>query len=118
MILASKHKFFEGNVGKSGENVNTLNMLMSFFKELVGKQEEYQDELLTACLDLLIQVPVQLIYSKGGGINNASGIDNVYLWKAVMFKALHIGLAQSTSLAMSAVTRLEHWFNQMPIYVT
>jgi hypothetical protein len=47
-----------------GDKLNTLNMLMSFFKEMVGKQEEYQDELLIACLDLLLQVPVQLIYSK------------------------------------------------------
>lgn len=110
MILASKHQYFEDPV--KGEKLNTLNMLMSFFKELVGKQEEYQDELLIACLDLLIQVPVQLLYSKQGGI------DNVYLWKTVMLKSLHIGLAQSTSLAMSAVTRLEHWFNKMPMYVT
>jgi hypothetical protein len=35
-----------------------------------------------------------------------------------MLKALHVGLAQSTSLAMNAVTRLEQWFNQMPMYVT
>ena len=62
MILASKHQYFEEPL--KGEKLNTLNMLMSFFKEMVGKQEEYQDELLIACLDLLLQVPVQLIYSK------------------------------------------------------
>jgi hypothetical protein len=40
MILASKHQYFE-EAGVKGDKLNTLNMLMSFFKELVGKQEEY-----------------------------------------------------------------------------
>jgi len=52
MILASKHHYFSEPV--KGDKLNTLNMLMSFFKEMVGKQEEYQDELLIACLDLLL----------------------------------------------------------------
>jgi hypothetical protein len=39
MILASKHQYFEEPV--KGDKLNTLNMLMSFFKEMVGKQEEY-----------------------------------------------------------------------------
>jgi hypothetical protein len=42
-------------------------MLLTFFKELIGKQEEYQDELLTSSLDLLLHVPVELLYNKQSG---------------------------------------------------
>jgi hypothetical protein len=28
------------------EKINTFNMLLTFLKELIGKQEEFQDELL------------------------------------------------------------------------
>ena len=60
-------------------------MLLTFFKELIGKQEEFQDELLISCLDLLLHVPVQILYRKD------KRTDNVFLWKGVMLKALEIG---------------------------
>jgi hypothetical protein len=43
MQIASKHAYFEINddEGMRGEKLNTFNMLLSFFKELIGKQEEY-----------------------------------------------------------------------------
>jgi hypothetical protein len=115
MQIASKHRYFEINddEGMRGEKLNTFNMLLSFFKELIGKQEEYQDELLTSCLDLLLHVPISILYSKQEG-----GRDNVYLWKTVMLKALNVGHSHSNQLAMNSVTMLELWFNALPMQVT
>ena len=42
MQICSKHKYFEVNEESlKGEKLNTYNMLLTFFKELIGKQEEY-----------------------------------------------------------------------------
>ena len=42
MQICSKHKYFEANDDTfKGERLNTYNMLLTFFKELVGKQEEF-----------------------------------------------------------------------------
>lgn len=42
MQIASKHKYFEAKEESfRGEKLNTYNMLLTFFKELIGKQEEY-----------------------------------------------------------------------------
>jgi hypothetical protein len=90
-----------------GEKANIFNCLLSFYKELIGKSEEYQDELLLSCIDLLLQVPLALLYSKD------TGTDNVELWKGVMHKALELGRTES-SIAMTCVLMLEQWFNRLP----
>jgi hypothetical protein len=45
MILASKHNYFSEERDKKdlqgSERQNAYNMLLTFFKELIGKQEEY-----------------------------------------------------------------------------
>ena len=68
MVIAAKHQYFEvKEEAFRGEKLNTYNMLLTFLKELIGKQEEYQDELLTSCLDLLLHVPVPVLYAKHEG---------------------------------------------------
>jgi hypothetical protein len=64
----------ESHVMCSGEKINTLNRLLSYFKDLIGKSEEYQDELLLSCIHLLLNVPLALLFSK------EMGTDNVELW--------------------------------------
>ena len=44
------------------ERRNTFNMLLTFLKELIGKSEEFQDELLESTLSLLLHVPIVIIY--------------------------------------------------------
>ena len=65
-----------------GEKLNVFNRLLSYYKDLIGKSEEYQDELLLSTIDLLLQVPLGLLYNKD------IDIDNVDLWSGVMLKAL------------------------------
>ena len=83
-----------------GEKTNVFNRLLSYFKDLIGKSEEYQDELLLSCIDLLLQVPLALLYSKD------IGTDNVELWKGVMLKALELGLTNN-NIAMTCINMLE-----------
>lgn len=90
-----------------GEKTNVFNRLLSYFKDLIGKSEEYQDELLLSCIDLLLQVPLALLYSKD------IGTDNVELWKGVMLKALELGHINN-GIAMTCVNMLEQWFNRLP----
>ena len=59
-------------------------MLVTFLKELIGRSEEFQDELLVSTMHLLLHVPIQIIYT-------ADSIDNLHLWKGVMLKALELG---------------------------
>lgn len=118
MVIAQRHRYFQisdADKAIKGEKLNTYNMLLTFFKELIGKQEEYQDELLTSCLDLLLHVPVELLYSK---ITSKQTTDNIYLWKSVMLKALNVGNTHSNHLAMNSINMLEHWFNLLPMNVT
>ena len=74
--------------------------MLSFYKDLIGKSEEYQDELLLSCIDLLLQVPLALLYSKD------TATDNVQMWKSVMRKALELGRTES-GIAMTCVFMLE-----------
>ena len=53
-----------------------------------------------SCIDLLLQVPLALLYSKD------TGTDNVELWKGVMLKALELGLTDNT-IAMTCINMLE-----------
>ena len=89
--------------------MNLFNRLLSYFKDLIGKSEEYQDELLTSCVDLLLQVPLALLYNK------EMGTDNVKIWKGVMMKALDMGHMHSDNrIAMTCIKMLEEWFNTLP----
>ena len=50
---------YEGEEGRGElidvrEKTNVFNRLLSYFEDLIGKSEEYQDELLMSCIDLLL----------------------------------------------------------------
>jgi hypothetical protein len=70
--------------GDETERRNTFNMLLTFLKELIGKSEEFQDELLESTVGLLLHVPIVIIYQAD------SSVDNLHLWKGVMIKALNL----------------------------
>jgi hypothetical protein len=61
-------------------------MLLTFLKELIGKSEEFQDQLLVRTMQLLLHVPIEILYSPDQGRND----DNIQLWKGVMVKALEL----------------------------
>lgn len=94
-----------------GEKMNVFNRLLSFFKDMIGKSEEYQDELLLSTIDLLLQVPLGLLYNKD------IDIDNVDLWSGVMLKALQLGCTNN-HIAFTCVSMLEQWFNTLPPNIT
>jgi hypothetical protein len=112
MSICNKHKYFDA-IGcddpsedskkedkeiDSKEKVNLFNRLLSYFKDLIGRSEEYQDELLISCIDLLLQVPLALLYNKD------IGTDNVKLWKGVMIKALDLGhMLSDNKIAMTCI---------------
>ena len=42
MIICNKNKYFDQkDESMKGEKLNIYNMLIAFFKDLIGKQEEY-----------------------------------------------------------------------------
>jgi hypothetical protein len=84
-------------------------MLLSFLKELIGKSEQFQDELLFTVMQLLLQVPIEIIYNP-----NSQNADNVHLWKAVILKALNLSQLNNR-LAMTCIQSLETWFNALPV---
>jgi len=45
------------------ERLNTFNMLLTYLKELIGKSEEFQDNLLTAVMEMLLHVPISILYT-------------------------------------------------------
>jgi hypothetical protein len=45
------------------ERQNTFNMLLTYLKELIGKSEEFQDNLLTAVMEMLLHVPISILYT-------------------------------------------------------
>ena len=67
MRICNKYKYFDA-IGSenqketkqesgeidSKEKINLFNRLLSYFKDLIGRSEEYQDELLLSCIDLLL----------------------------------------------------------------
>lgn len=125
--ICSKYKYFETKANDSVMQIDQLNseqqqiediaqsdknntyyMLLTFLKDLIGKSEEFQDELLESSLSLLLKVPIVIIHQ------NASNTDNLYLWKGVMIKAL--GLSQlNNKLALNCINTLEIWFNALPV---
>lgn len=48
--------------GTDPECKNTFSMLLTFLKELIGKSEEFQDELLVRTMQLLLNVPIEMIH--------------------------------------------------------
>ena len=45
------------------ERLYTFNMLLTYLKELIGKSEEFQDNLLTAVMEMLLHVPISILYT-------------------------------------------------------
>jgi len=45
------------------ERQNTFNMLLTYLKELIGKSEEFQDNLLTSVMEMLLHVPISILYT-------------------------------------------------------
>lgn len=72
----------ENKIELDAERKNTFNVLLTFLKDLIGKSEEFQDDLLESTLSLLLHVPVAIIYQ------DDKSVDNLHLWKGVMIKAL------------------------------
>ena len=90
------------------ERQNIFNMLLTFLKDLTGKSDEFQDELLESSISLLLNVPISIIFK------HSSNIDNLYLWKNVMLKALSLSQLNNR-LALTCITTLECWFNALPM---
>ena len=64
--ICSKHKYFNINaqqVKEMSEVQNTYNLLLTFMKELIGKSEEFQDQLLVRTMQLLLHVPIEILYN-------------------------------------------------------
>lgn len=89
------------------DKMNVFNRLLSFFKELIGKSEEYQGELQLSCMELLLNVPLPLLY------NQNTRTDNIEQWKGLMLRALERG-HQNSWLANTCIKMLEQWFNKLP----
>ena len=73
------------------ENFEVLN---SFFKHLAVKQNEFEDELLSITLELLLAVPIDFIYSEK---ENSLGI-----YVELIIKALSLGVVD-TELAYNGI---------------
>lgn len=104
------------------ERLNTFNMLLTYLKELIGKSEEFQDNLLTATMEMLLHVPISILYKAPTSGDKSSATDgsqneNIHLWKGVMIKALELSRINNR-LAMTCIKMLEQWFNTLPVSVT
>lgn len=62
MQVCTRYFYFEEN---SDERLNVLQRLLAFFKDLAGRCEEYQDDLLISCMHLLLKVPIALLFDSG-----------------------------------------------------
>ena len=62
-----------------------MNQLLSYFKDLSQKSEEYQDDLLLNTIDLLLNVPIDMLFNK------EIGTENIEIWKNIILKALDLG---------------------------
>jgi len=105
LLISSKHNYFQltgkNELDVDSERRNTFNMLLTFLKELIGKSEQFQDDLLVTTMHLLLQVPIEIIYNPVKLVNN-SWIDNLHLWKGVILKALTLSQLNNR-LAMTCI---------------
>jgi len=89
--ISAKYKYFDeltlDQRSTDNEKKNIFNMLLTFLKELIGKSEEFQDELLISTMNLLLHVPIAILYQRKKQAA-VSEEDNLHLWRGVMIKAL------------------------------
>lgn len=114
MMLGANDRRIDDGAIQSSEVRNTYSMLLSFLKELIGKSEEFQDQLLVRTMQLLLHVPIEILYNQEQEGRND---ENIHLWKGVMIKALELS-HQNNSLAMTCISMLEQWFNALPVQST
>ena len=67
--------------------VDSFGLLDSFFKHLAVQQNEFEDELLSLVLELLLSVPIAFIYSE-----RENSLD---IYVGLMVKSLSIGVVDS-----------------------
>jgi hypothetical protein len=58
-------------------------------------------------VELLMQVPLAMLFSK------ETGTDNIEMWKEVALKALELGQSDN-GIALTCVNMLEKWFSSLP----
>ena len=112
IVLTQKHRYFEDDSNPEidlTERNNTFNMLLAFLKELIGKSEEFQDQLLESAVLLLLNVPLAMLYSP-----QDESIDTLSLWIPVMLRALNLS-ALNNRMALAAISTLESWLNNLPL---
>ena len=79
--LGEKEECFGNNM------VDSFGLLNSFFKHLAIQQNEFEDELLSLVLELLLSVPIAFIYSE-----RENSLD---IYVGLMVKSLSIGVVDS-----------------------
>lgn len=79
--LGEEGKCFDSSVAE------TFGLLNSFFKHIAVQQNEFEDELLSIVLELLLAVPIPFIYSE-----KESSLD---LYANLMIKSLSIGVVDA-----------------------
>lgn len=100
----------KGGISKLAK-INVLQQLLSYFKDLAGRCDLFQDELLLSCTDLLLKVPIALLFNK------EMQTDNIEMWKVIMMKALDLGHSNN-QIAMTCVEMLDKWFSSLPPGIT
>lgn len=86
--LGEKGGCFDNNA------VDAFGLLNSFFKHLAVQQNEFEDELLSLVLELLLAVPIPFIYSE-----KENSLD---MYTGLMVKSLSIGVVD-TELAYNGI---------------
>ena len=76
-------------------STGTFNLLNAFFKHLAVRQNEFEDELLSFSLELLLAVPIPFIYSPAE--------NSLHIYVPLMVKALTMGVID-TALAYNGIT--------------
>jgi len=72
----------------------TFNLLSAFFKHLAVRQNEFEDELLSFSLEVLLAVPIPFIYSESE--------NSLHVYVPLMIKALNLGVID-TALAYNGI---------------
>ena len=106
LIVAQKEAYFEK---EEPEVLATKNSLLAFCKQLIVRQQEYQDELLKAVLDMLLHVPVAIIHEPP----SRHSTSRLHLWHPVLLKTIELGLTDN-DFGAAAVDVLDLWLSELP----
>lgn len=88
------------------QDLQCKSQILSLINSIISSMQNFQDALLSSCIELCLSVPISIIFS--------TNFNNIHLFQPVILQALNLSLSY-LPLAHTVITTLNSWRKSIPM---